>query len=95
MRKEFEVEKLRGCDHYHTWKFAIENVLAIKGLSACITDLCTETDAGKKINCKAALSLSVETSLYVHIQNCRDALSVWQTLKNLFEDREKSGFSGA
>lgn len=87
MGKEFDVERLKGTDNYHTWCFAIKNVLTYKQLGQCINDPVTETDAQKLGNCKAILALSVEPSLYVHIQKCNSALEIWKTLKNLFEDK--------
>lgn len=36
---------------------------------------------------KNILSLSVETSIYVHIQNAVSALDIWQTLQRLYEDK--------
>lgn len=33
MGKEFDIVKLTGSDNYHTWKFAVENVLAFQDLS--------------------------------------------------------------
>lgn len=85
MAKDFDIEKLKGSDNYHTWSFAIQNVLAIKGLEKCLTG--EETKDEKKTTCKAILSLSVETSIYVHIQKCETAVKIWDTLKNLYEDK--------
>lgn len=87
MGKDFDIEKLKGHENYHTWCFAIKNVLQCKGLSKCITDPTTETDQEKQNNCKAFLALSVVPSLYVHITRCDTALKIWTTLKNLYEDK--------
>lgn len=89
MAKDFDIEKLRGSDNYHTWCFAIKNVLAMKELLKCIDDSedDRETDAAKLAKCKAIMSLSVETHIYVHIQACASAFEVWQTLQRLYEDK--------
>lgn len=87
MGKEFEIEKLKGSSNYHTWCFAIQNVLQLKGFEKCITDPVTETNADKLRGCKATLSLSVDTPLFVHITKCETALEIWNTLKNLFDDK--------
>ena len=74
MAKVFDIEKLRGSDNYH-------------GLEKCISDPVTETKEEKLINCKAILSLSVDSSLYVHISNCENEAEIWNTLQRLFEDK--------
>lgn len=87
MAKDFDIEKLKGNSNYHTWQFAIKNVLEYKGLIKCIADPVTETKEDKLTNCKAILALSVESHIYVHIQKCLSASEIWKTLKNLYEDR--------
>lgn len=87
MGKELEIEKLKGGENYHTWTFAVRNLLQFKGYQKCITDPVTEADTSKLQNCQAILALSVEPSLYVHIQNCTSGLDIWKTLKNLFDDK--------
>lgn len=87
MSKDFDIEKLRGSENYHTWRFAIQNVLAYKGYSNCISDPVRETDNSKLVNCKAILSLSVDTHIYVHIQKFNTASDIWKALKNLYEDK--------
>lgn len=82
MSKEtFDIPKLKNSDNYSTWRFAIRNVLALKGLEKCISEPVSETDASKLSSCKAILSLSVDQSLYVHIQSCDSATAIWKTLK--------------
>lgn len=89
MAKDFDIEKLRGSDNYHTWSFAIKNVLAMKELSKCISSTVAdrETNAAKLAKCKAILSLSVESHIYVHIQASETAYDVWQALQRLYEDK--------
>lgn len=36
MGKELDFDKLKGGDNYHTWAFAMQNFLALKGFSNCI-----------------------------------------------------------
>lgn len=89
MGKDFNVDKLKGSENYHTWKFAIEQVLAYKDLDKCINEPqtgVTITDKQAK-EAKAILSLSVETQIFVHITGCTDALAIWKALKKLYEDR--------
>lgn len=90
MSKDFEVEKLRGSENYHTWKFAMCNVLALKGFSNCIVKadgVVKEKDANKLLACKAMLSLGVQPSIYIHIQDCTAAIDIWEKLQNLYEDK--------
>lgn len=84
---EFHIEKLKGSDNYHTWKFAITNHLEMNDLEKCILDSGTETDLKKLKKAKNLLSLSVESSIFVHIQNATSALEIWNILKRLFEDK--------
>lgn len=99
MGKDFDIQKLRGSENYHTWQFAMKNLLAYNGLSKCIqtvsltaegnddeTIACAETDATKKEKAKAMIVLAVEQSIYVHIDKCESALTVWYTLQKLYED---------
>lgn len=87
MDKSYDVEKLRGSDNYHTWCFAIRNVLILKGYEKCIASEETESNAIKLNSCRALLSLSVEKHIYVHIQNCTSALNIWTTLQGLYDDK--------
>lgn len=87
MSKDFNIEKLKGGDNYHTWSFAIKNVLTFKGLGNCITTPVAEKDETKLSSCKAILSLSVDSSIYVHIQNCVTAVEIWNTLRGLYENK--------
>lgn len=36
MGKELDFDKLKGGVNFHTWKFAVENFLALKGLGGCL-----------------------------------------------------------
>lgn len=82
MGKDFDIEKLKGNENYHTWRFAISNLLEFKGLLKCIDTPVTEKNEEKLSNCKTVLALSVEKHIYVHIQKCKTANEIWLTLKN-------------
>lgn len=43
MGKDFDIVKLSGTDNYHTWKFAVENLLAFQGLSSALKPASTLT----------------------------------------------------
>lgn len=87
MERGLEIEKLKGSENYHTWAFAIRNVLALKGHEHFIIAEKTDDDETKKSACKAILSLSVDKQIYVHIQSCDSPIKIWKTLQNLFEDK--------
>lgn len=87
MEKSFNIEKLKGSENYHTWTFAIGNLLALKNYSQYIESDSSTDDAEKKLACKAILSLSVEKHLYVHIRSCDTPKKIWSTLKDLFDDK--------
>lgn len=88
-KNAFDVEKLKGSSNYHTWCYATENLLTYKGYDKCIADDVDnrEKDAEKLKNSKAALALSVDPSLYIHIQKCTSAYEIWKKLKDLFDDK--------
>lgn len=82
-----DIEKLKSGENFHTWEFAMRNVLAMKGFEKCIVEGEDAEKAPKKLaECKALLSLSVDQCLYVHIQNCESAVEVWNKLKEMFQD---------
>lgn len=69
MLKEYQIEKLRGSDNYHTWKFAVKNCLEMNDLEKCIvvnatTKVATETDEKKLKKANNVLSLSVDSSVF-------------------------------
>lgn len=88
MGKDLNIVKLKGSENYHTWNFAISNVLALRDLDECLlSGADEETDEAKQKECKAILSLSVEPTIYVHIQRCTSAKEIWEALKNLYDDK--------
>lgn len=46
MGNEFNFEKLKGSDNFHTWKFTMTNFLALKGLGDCIEHKPTKPASG-------------------------------------------------
>lgn len=87
MSKEFQIEKLRGSSNYHTWKFAVTNYLEMQELEKCIDETKIGLDEKSLKKAKNILSLSVESSIFVHIQNAKTASEIWKTFKRLYEDK--------
>lgn len=92
-KSDFDVKKLRGLENYHTWKFQLENLMAMKKLDKCIKaepnlpSVSMENDPEKLVEAKSVLSLSVEESIIVHIRYAKGALEIWNILQNLYEDK--------
>lgn len=88
MEKILQIEKLKGSENYHTWAFAVKNILILKGYETFIeTETVAADDESKKSACKAILCLSVEKHIYVHIQTCDTPKKTWNALKDLYEDK--------
>lgn len=87
MERHFDIEKLKGSENYHTWSFAVKNVMELKECGKCIESANAETDVKKLSASKALLSLSVEKHIYVHIRSCTSAFDIWTTLQHLYEDK--------
>lgn len=79
------IEKLKGCENYTKWKFAIRTYLEHTNLWKAVEG--TETDAGKISKARTTIILSVDSDNYVHIQETTTAKEVWDRLKTLFEDK--------
>lgn len=88
---DFQIEKLKGSSNYHTWKFAIKNMLELNDLEKCIelndAGATLETDVKKLKKTKNLISLSVDASIFVHIQNATTAAEIWTTFQRLYEDK--------
>lgn len=80
------IAKLKGHENYISWRSKIQLYLACEGLKSCIEVPATEIDPNKLRMARAILILSCEPSTYVHIQNCRSALDVWETLEKLYKN---------
>lgn len=79
------IEKLSGRENYSSWKFSIENYLALEDLTKCLTG--EETDAKKCAKAKAAIALSVDKSIFVHIKSAKTVKETWENLQRTFEDK--------
>lgn len=79
------IEKLKGRENYSSWKFSMENYLALEDLSKCVTG--EEDDAKKNAKAKAAISLSIDKMNFVHIKSAKTVKEVWDNLKATFEDK--------
>lgn len=94
-KSDFNVEKLKGSENFYDWLFTMENYLAMKGYTKCITaksatetTVAKETDEGKLHAAKGILVLSMETILHPHIRKCTSLLDIWQKIQTIFEDRD-------
>lgn len=79
------IEKLNGRENYSTWKYSIENYLALEELSKCLDG--TETDMKKNAKAKAAIALSVDKSVFVHVKSADTVKNMWENLQSTFEDK--------
>lgn len=89
---DYSIEKLKGSENFHTWKFAIKNYLEMSDLENCVEEASTdgtaaEGDVKKQKKAKNVLSLSVDCSIFVHIQSATTALEIWKTLHRLYDDK--------
>lgn len=48
MGKQFDMEKLKGSENFHTWCFVMKNLLEYKGYEKCITTPVEEESEEKK-----------------------------------------------
>lgn len=82
------VPKLKGRENYEDWSFTVKNFLVLEGIDMdAILPTITEAEQRKA---KAKLIMTIDPSLYVHIKNETTITSVWNKLKQLFDD---TGFS--
>ena len=89
MSKDEHIEKLVGSENYHTWSFAMKNLLEMHGWETTIEEVPANRDANLENlkKAKAKLVLNVDSSIYVHIQSAETAAEIWKKLKDLYEDR--------
>lgn len=78
------IEKLKGCENYPTWKFAMQAYLEHEDMWGCIEG--TDNDARKMAKAKSKIILCVDAINYSHIQSASTAKEVWDRLKTAFED---------
>lgn len=82
------IEKLRGRENYSTWKFSMENYLALEDLNCCLTETdASKVDTKKDVKAKSALILSIDKSNYVHVATSKTSKEVWDNLQRTFEDK--------
>ncbi|XP_036345767.1 uncharacterized protein LOC118755016 [Rhagoletis pomonella] len=78
-------EKLKGRENYSSWKFSMQNYLALEDLDGCLTGV--EASEKKNAKAKAAIALSVDKVVFVHIQSASSAKEIWENLQSTFEDK--------
>lgn len=66
---------------------AMRAMLDLNGLEKCIvTGDAGEVDTDKQKKAKGRILLSIDESLYVHVENSRNAAEMWDKLENLFQN---------
>lgn len=79
------IEKLKGRDNYSSWKYSMENYLALEDLTGCLTG--AETDSKKCAKAKAAIALSIDKTIFVHVKSAPTVKEIWSNLQKTFEDK--------
>lgn len=77
------ITKLTGSENYHTWQYAMTNVLEFHALSTCIADPLTEVDAEKLSKAKCRIVMAIHESIFVHIENATNSSEIWKVLKTM------------
>lgn len=85
--ENLSVKKLTGSENYHTWQYAMSNVLEFHGLATCIVDPLTETDAEKLSKAKCRIVIALDESVYAHVESITNPSEMWKTLKNMYDDK--------
>ena len=85
-RTNFNIEKLRGSSNYHTWKFAMVNLLEMQELIDCLEDG-KEKDHKKVTKAKNYIILHMDASLYDHVAKYDKPYEVWEALERLYDDK--------
>lgn len=82
--------RLKGRENYSEWKIGVRAHLITKGLWAWISTEITvsspATDKKSDEKCLAELTLTLDTCVYTHIEECETAKSAWDALKLAFQD---------
>jgi hypothetical protein len=78
------IQKLTGRDNYRDWKFAMKSYLELDDLWDAV--LGTEEDAKKLVKAKSKINLSLDPTLYVHVEECETAKEAWDNLAAVFND---------
>ncbi|GBP22475.1 Retrovirus-related Pol polyprotein from transposon TNT 1-94 [Eumeta japonica] len=83
----FNLEKLVGRENFATWKFSMKTYLEHEDLWCCVE--CPKdkpVDASKDVKAKSKLILLLDPQNYVHVQECKTAKQVWDSLQRAFDD---------
>lgn len=84
----FPLEKLRGVNDYHNWKFQMKMILVHEDLWECVEPSeTTKHDEKRDMKALAKICLSVHSSAYPHVRNATGPKTAWKNLKKAFEDR--------
>ncbi|KMQ90788.1 cysteine-rich rlk receptor-like protein kinase 8 protein [Lasius niger] len=80
------INELKGAKNYHMWSMAVRALLELSGLEDCIvTGEGAVVDISKQKKAKGRLLLSIDESLYVHVENAIDAAQMWNILEKMFK----------
>lgn len=80
------INKLKGAENYRTWSMAVRALLELNSLKDCIiSGEGAVEDMSKQKKVKSRILLSIDESLYVHVENATDAGQMWKTLENMFK----------
>lgn len=87
----FNIERLSGRENYNTWAFAVKNLLLHEDLWEAVTNpqpdvSGSNTNAKKDDKAKAKIVLTIDSKLYVHIEQEVTAKATWDKLKTIFQD---------
>ena len=85
------IEKLHGASNFHTWKFAMLNVLESLNLEEAIqvteAGAVKETKADKLRKAKNMIVLNIDSALYTHVSKYSSAHEIWVALERLYDDK--------
>lgn len=83
----FNLEKLVGRENFATWKFGVKTYLEHEDLWCCVERPdSTPVDTAKDVKAKSKLILLLDPQNYVHVQECKTAKEVWESLQRAFDD---------
>lgn len=80
------VEKLKGVQDYHNWKFQVKMLLIHEDLWNCVTSE-GSVDEKQDLKALAKICLCVSTAAYPHVRTARTAREAWDNLSKAYEDR--------
>lgn len=79
-----QIEKLKGTENFHKWKFTVEHALKLQGFWKAVQG----TEQSQEIQEKAMsrLILYISPNLYPHIQGISTAKDIWTKLCSIYDD---------